>query len=158
MKTCLKDLASPDERGNTMTALEKKILDALKAHMEWMASYDSNRKAEYDDYMQQAEAQEINYWKKDLQHRAEFQLSKQKHGYDFLTTWKNIISNAMYGRTYYEWHPAQAGKYKGTGHGAFATSELTDAEQEIIEKVFDGIVKRGYLKLSKSGKMATFKG
>lgn len=139
-----------------MTALENKILEALKEQKEKLAKYDENRKAEYDEYMKKAEEQTSEYWKKDFQHKAEWALGFQKHGYAFVTVWKNVIADVMYGRTYYEWHPAQAGRYKGTGHGAYVTSELTDVEIEIINKVFDGLVKHGYLKISKSGKMATF--
>jgi len=139
-----------------MTALENKILAALEAEKTRLAKYDAHCKAEYDQYMKQAEEQTSNYWKKDLQNKAEWALGFQKHGYNFLTDWKNVISNAMYGRIYYEWHSAQAGRYKGTGHGAYVTSELTDTEQEIVNKVFNGLVKHGHLKLSKSGKMATF--
>lgn len=141
-----------------MTATETKIIDSLKSHMNWMAKCDADRKADYDEYMKQAAAQSSEYWKKDFQHRAEWQLGFQKHGYDFLTDWKNIISKAMYGRTYQEWHSAQAGRYRGTGHGAYTTTELTEKEIGIVDKVFEGLVRNGYLKISKSGKMATFKG
>ena len=140
-----------------MTALENKIIEALKKHREWMDNYDAHCKAEYDECMKQAEEQTDEYWKEDMKNHAEWHLSFQKHGYDFLTGWKNVISNVMYGRVYHEWHSAQAGKYKGTGHGAYITSELTNAEAENIDKVFAGLVKYGYLKLSKSGKMATYR-
>lgn len=140
-----------------MTALEKKILEALKAEKERIAEFDAVCQEIADDYMRKAAEQASDYWKKDFERSAKFHLSHQKHGYDFLNVWKNAISKAMYGRIYYEWHPAQAGRYKGTGHGAYVTSELTDVEIEIVNKVFDGLVKHGYLKISKSGKMATFK-
>lgn len=140
-----------------MTALEIKILNALKAHKEWMDDYDVHCKDEYDEYMKKAAAQTSDYWKKDFERSARWALHFQKHGYDFLTGWKNVISNAMYGRVYHEWHSAQAGRYRGTGHGAYVTTELTDKEIENIDKVFAGLVKHGYLKLSKSGKMATLK-
>lgn len=148
-----------------MTALENKILEALKTTKAKMEEYDKNRKAEYDEYMKKAEEQTIEYWKKDYIvdfwkkdyiHKAEWALHFQMHGYNFLTEWKNVISNAMYGRTYHEWHSAQAGRYKGTGHGAYATTELNEQEIEMVDKVFDNLVKRGYMKLSKSGKKATF--
>lgn len=139
-----------------MTALENKILDALKAKNERMKEYDADRKAEYDAYMKKASIQESEYWKKDFERQAEWALHFQKHGYEFITTWKNVISNAMYGKTYQEWHSAQAGRYKGTGHGAYITTQLTAIEKEKVNKVFEGLVKHGYLKLSKSGEMATF--
>lgn len=106
--------------------------------------------------MKEAEIQTSEYWKKDFIHQAEWALHFQNHGYDFITTWKNIISNTMYNRRYHEWHSAQAGRYKGTGHGAYVTSELDQKEIEIINKVFAGLVRQGYLRLSKSGKQATF--
>jgi hypothetical protein len=141
-----------------MTTLEQKILEALKAEKERIKKYDAVCQEIADDYMRKAAEQTSDYWKKDYERSAQFHLSQQKHGYEFHQTWKNAISGVMFGRIYYEWHPAQAGRYKGTGHGAYATSELTDEEQEIVDKVFNGLVKHGYLKISKSGKMATFKG
>ena len=139
-----------------MTELERKIIEALKNKKDALAKYDEDRKAEYDEYMAEANIQTSEYWKKDLQHSAEWALHFQKHGYDFIEAWKNVIAVAMYGRIYHEWHSAQAGRYKGTGHGAYVTSELTTEEQGKVGKVFDGLVKHGYLRLSKSGKQATF--
>ena len=146
-----------------MTALEAKILEALKSHAESMDSYDADRQKAADRCKEEAKALEANgqkgMWGSEGKlHEAKWELSFQKHGYDFLTGWKNIISVVMYGRIYEEWHSAHAGRYKGKGHGAYITSELTDAEAEIIDRVFNGLVKHGYLRLSKSGKMATFKG
>lgn len=141
-----------------MTALESKILEALKAEKERIAEFDAVCKEIADDYMRKAEIQTSDYWKKDFERSAQFHLSHQKHGYDFLEAWKNAISKAMYSKVYSEWHPAQAGRYKGTGHGAYVTTELTDEEIVKIDKVFAGLVKHGYLKVSKSGKMATYKG
>lgn len=145
-----------------MTTLENKILNALREKSERMKEYDAHCQEEADKCMEKAKALEaegkLGMWGSDGEiGHAKWHLSFQKHGYDFLTNWKNTISEVMYGKTYYEWHPAQAGRYRGTGHGAYVTSELTDHEQEIINKVFDGLVKHGYLKLSKSGKMATLK-
>lgn len=140
-----------------MTALENKILEALKAEKKRIAEYDAVCQGIADDYMRRASEQTSDYWKKDFENSAKFHLSGQKHGYDFLEAWKNAISKAMYGKIYSEWHPAQAGRYKGTGHGAYATTELTAKEAENVDKVFAGLVKRGYLKLSKSGKMAIYK-
>ena len=137
-----------------MTELEIKIYNALKEHEAWMAQYDADRKAEYDKYMAEAANQKDEYWKKDKIHSAEWALHFQKHGYDFIETWKNIISKAMYGRIYHEWHSAQAGRYKGTGHGAYITSELTEKEKEMVSKIFNNLVEKGYLKKSKSGKQA----
>jgi len=139
-----------------MTELENKILDALKEHKNWMDAYDADRKAEYDKHMADAAMQTDEYWKKDCENSANWALHFQKHGYDFLEGWKNIIAKAMYGRIYHEWHSAQAGRYKGTGHGAYITSELTDEEKEKVTKVFNGLVNHGYIRLSKSGKMAMF--
>lgn len=139
-----------------MTALENKILEALKAHAEWMDVYDADRKADYDSKMKEAEMIESEYFKKDKIRSAEWDLSFQKHGYDFCTDWQNVIARVMYGRVYYEWHSAEAGRYKGTGHGAYITSELTDTEQDNVYKVFEGLVKHGYMRLSKSGKKAKF--
>ena len=100
--------------------------------------------------------QESEYWKKDFERQAEWALHFQNHGYEFITTWKNVISKVMYGKTYQEWHSAQAGRYKGIGHGAYITTDLTETEIIKVNKVFEGLVKHGYLKVSKSGKMATF--
>ena len=139
-----------------MTALEIKILDALKEHKAWMAQYDVDRKVEYDQYMAQAAIQIDEYWRKDFENSANWALHFQKHGYDFLEAWKNVIAKAMYGRIYHEWHSAQAGRYKGTGHGAYITSELTLEEQAKVGKVFENMTAKGYFKISKSGKQATF--
>jgi len=139
-----------------MTALEIKILDALQVEKERLAKYDDYLKSLYDKYMEKAEQSDEEYWKKDCKRSAEFHLSGQKHGYNFLTDWKNVISSAMYGRIYFQWHSAQAGRYKGTGHGAYVTTELTEKEISNIDKVFNGLVRHGYLKLSKSGKMAKY--
>ena len=139
-----------------MTNLENKILAALKDYKNWIATYDANRKAEYDKLMAKAAIQTDDYWKKDLEGSARWALHFQKHGYDFLEGWKNIIAKAMYGRIYHEWHSAQAGRYRGTGHGAYVTTELTSEEISNIDKIFNGLVKHGYLRISKSGKQATF--
>lgn len=143
-----------------MTALEKKelenkILTALKEHAEWMDEYDANRKAEYDEDMEMAEIQTSECWKKHYQESAEWALHFQKHGYDFIDGWKNVIAKAWYGRIYQQWHSAQAGRYKGQGHSSYITSELTTDEQNNVNEVFNRIVNRGILKKSKSGKMAT---
>jgi hypothetical protein len=139
-----------------MTELENKILEALKSKKTDLAKYDADRKAEYDEYMAKAAIQTSDYWKKDCERSAEWALHFQHHGYDFIEAWKNVIAKAMYGRIYQEWHSAQAGRYRGTGHGAYTTSELTYEEQGKVGKVFDGLVRQGYLKVSKSGKQATF--
>lgn len=137
-----------------MTDLEKKIIEAVNQKKSDMEKYDKDRKAEYDEYMKKAAIQSVEFWKKDFEHRAQWSLSFQKHGYDFLEAWKNTIAKAMYGRIYHEWHSAQAGRYPGTGHGAYVTTELNEKEIEIINKVFDGMVKKGYFRISKSGKQA----
>ncbi len=140
-----------------MTALENKILEDLKKYSDWMAEYDEDRQKEYDDYMKQAEQQESEFWKKEYEQSAKWAIHFQKHGYAFLSDWKNVISKAMYERLYEIWHSAEAGKRKGTGHGAYITSELSEIEMDNIDKVFNALVNRGYLRLSKSGKMATYK-
>ena len=137
-----------------MTALETKILEALKDRNQQMEEYDAKRQAEHDKYMKEAAIQTSEFWKEDKERSAEWVLQFQHHGYDFTTSWMNVISQVMYGRVYHEWHSAQAGKYKGTGHGAYITSELTKEEKEKINLVFNGLVKQGYLRLSKSGAKA----
>lgn len=141
-----------------MTTLENKILTALASKGERMQAFDDERKAEYDRKIKQAEAQTSEYWKNDLKIKAEWSLGLQHHGYDFLEAWKNEISKAMYGRIYHEWHSAQAGRYKGTGHGAFVTTELNEQEIENVNKVFKNLVNKGYFKISKTGKQAKFIG
>lgn len=141
-----------------MTALENKILQALKEKMDCLAEYDADCKANYDKHMARAAQQTSNYWKEDEERIARFELSWQKHGYDFLESWKNVISMAMYGRVYHEWHSAQAGRYRGTGHAAYVTTELSEQEIKNVDEVFRRLVNKGYLKKSKSGKQATFKG
>ena len=139
-----------------MTALEIKILAELARVKKQNEEFDAYCKELYDKHMARAAIQTDDYWRKDCERSAKFHLSGQKHGYEFLETWKNAIANAMYGRIYHKWHSAQAGRYKGTGHGAYATTELTDTEIDIINRVFVGLVNHGYLKLSKSGKMAKY--
>lgn len=148
-----------ETKGETkMTELESKILTALTEKTEKMNKFDALCKAEYDEKMRKAEAQTVEYWKNDLKRQAEWSLGFQHHGYDFLEAWKNEISKAMYGRTYHEWHSAQAGRYKGTGHGAYITTELDEHEREIINKVFKNLIDKGYFKVSKTGKQAKFIG
>ena len=139
-----------------MTELEIRILGALKEKKAELKRYDADRQAEYDEYMEEAEIQTSDYWRKDLQRSAEWALHFQKHGYDFIEAWLNVIAGVMYGRIYSEWHPAQAGRYKGTGHAAYTSSELTQTERENVYKVFKGLEKHGYIRISKSGKQATF--
>lgn len=139
-----------------MTKLENKILEELKNHMNHLDDFDKQMQAEADEYRKKAAIQKSEYWKKDLEGSAEWVLHFQHHGYDFLEAWKNIISKAVYGRIYHEWHSAQAGRYKGTGHAAYITTELTEEEKEKVGKIFDGLVRQGYLKISKSGKMARY--
>ena len=143
--------------------MEEKILVALRKKMEQMNEYDVHCKEEADKCFAEAKELEANgnlgMWGSDGKiHEAKWHLSFQYHGYAFLTDWKNVISGVMFGRVYHEWHSAQAGLRKGEGHGAYITSELSDDECIVINKVFDGLVKHGYLRLSKSQKMATFKG
>lgn len=137
-----------------MTALELKIIEYLRKHVDQLKKYDATCQEIANEYLAKAAIQTEKYWKEDFENTAKFHLGQQQHEYDFLNNWKNDISMAMYGRIYHEWHPAQAGRYKGTGHGAYITTELTTEEQEIVNKVFNGLVKHGYLRLSKSGKMA----
>lgn len=139
-----------------MTELEIKILDALKEHKAWIAKHDADCKARYDKHMEEAAIQTSEYWRKDCEGSANWALHFQKHGYDFLEAWMNAIAKAMYGRIFHEWHSAQAGRYKGTGHGAYITSELTVEEQSKVRKVFKALTMQGYFKISKSGKQATF--
>lgn len=138
-----------------MTALEIKIIEELRKHVDQLKKYDATCEEVANEYLRKAEIQTEKYWKEDFERAVRFHLGQKQHEYDFLNNWKNDISKAMYdGRIYHEWHPAQAGRYKGTGHGAYITSELTEEEKQIVNKVFDGLVKHGYLRISKSGKMA----
>lgn len=141
-----------------MTIMENKILDALGEWSEHLAQYDAKKQVEYDEYVNEAERTSNSYEKRLIMIRAENCLIAQHHGYDFVTTWMNVISGVMYKKTYYEWHSAQAGKYGKKGHGSYATTELTEKEEDDLYKVFDGLVRHGLLKLSKSGKKAVFKG
>lgn len=141
---------------NGKQAMEAKILKALADKFAKMNQHDVDLQAEYAAKMKKITPQMTNYEKSLAQTEAEWSLGFQKHGYDFKEEWKNEISKAMYGRTYHEWHSAQAGRYKGTGHGAYITTELTPQEIANVDAVFQGLIKHGYLRLSKSGKQATF--
>ena len=141
-----------------MTNLEIKILDALKSERQRFKDYDVMIQEMHDENMRKAAIQTSDYWKKDFEDRAKFNLNHKKHEYNFITEWKNVIASAVYGRIYYEWHPAQAGRYKGTGHGAFVTSELTDVEIEKVDKIFQNMINKKYFRISKTGKMAKFIG
>lgn len=141
-----------------MTNLEIKILDALKSERQRLKDYDVMIQEMHDENMRKAAIQTSDYWKKDFEDRAKFNLNHKKHEYNFITEWKNVIASAVYGRIYYEWHPAQAGRYKGTGHGAFVTSELTDVEIEKVDKIFQNMINKKYFRISKTGKMAKFIG
>lgn len=141
-----------------MTNLEIKILDALKNERQRLKDYDVMLQEMHDEHMKIAEIQTSDYWKRDYEDRAKFDLSHQKHEYNFITEWKNVIASAMYGKIYYEWHSAQAGRYKGTGHGAYVTTELTDVEIEKVDKIFQNMINKKYFRISKSGKMAKFIG
>lgn len=141
-----------------MTNLEVKILDALKNERQRLKDFDVMIQEMYDENMKMAEIQIDDFWKRDYEDRAKFNLSHKKHEYNFITEWKNVIASAIYGRIYYEWHPAQAGRYKGTGHGAYVTSELTDVEIEKVDKIFQNMINKKYFRISKSGKMAKFIG
>lgn len=139
-----------------MTELENKILTALKEKNTKMAKFDAERKAEADKIMKEAEeirangGEDAEFWYNDKKHSAEWELGFQHHGYEFVEEWCNVIAQVMYGRVYHEWHSACPGKH-GTGHGAFSTTELTHDEHSNVYKVFKGLVKQGYLRLSKSG-------
>lgn len=141
-----------------MTNLEVKILDALKNERQRLKDFDVMIQEMHDENMRKAAIQTSDYWKKDFEDRAKFNLNHKKHEYNFITEWKNVIASAVYGRIYYEWHPAQAGRYKGTGHGAFVTSELTDVEIEKVDKIFQNMINKKYFRISKTGKMAKFIG
>lgn len=141
-----------------MTNLEIKILDALKSERQRLKDYDVMIQEMHDENMRKAAIQTSDYWKKDFEDRAKFNLNHKKHEYNFITEWKNVIASVVYGRIYYEWHPAQAGRYKGTGHGAFVTSELTDVEIEKVDKIFQNMINKKYFRISKTGKMAKFIG
>ena len=141
-----------------MTNLEIKILDALKSERQRLKDYDVMIQEMHDENMRKAAIQTSDYWKKDFEDRAKFNLKHKKHEYNFINEWKNVIASAVYGRIYYEWHPAQAGRYKGTGHGAFVTSELTDVEIEKVDKIFQNMINKKYFRISKTGKMAKFIG
>lgn len=133
-----------------MTELENKILAALRDKNNKMAKFDADMQAEHDGFMKRADEQDDLYWKKEFQHKAEWSLGFQNHGYEFVDEWCNVIADAIYGKIYHEWHSAVAGR-RGTGHGAYSTTELTHDEHEKVYKVFKGLVNQGYLKLSKSG-------
>ena len=141
-----------------MTNLEIKILDALKNERQRLKDYDLMIQGMYDENMKMAEIQTDDFWKRDYEDRAKFNLSHKKHEYNFITEWKNVIASVMYGKIYYQWHSAQAGRYKGTGHGAYVTSELTDVEIEKVNKIFQNMINKKYFRISKSGKMAKFIG
>lgn len=136
--------------------LEKRILEALTAKKVQLAEYDAYLKAEHDKYMEEAANQTEECFKKDAIHMAKASLNKQLHGYEFIEEWKNAIAKAMYNRIYHQWHSAECGGRGFKGHGAYITSELNEDEKANVDEVFNRLVKRGYLKLSKSGKMATF--
>ena len=133
-----------------MTELENKILAALREKNKKMADFDADMQAEHDDFIRKANAQDDLYWKKEFQHKAEWSLGLQNHGYGFVEEWCNVIAQVMYGKMYHEWHSAVAGRH-GTGHGAYSTTELTTDEHKKVYKVFKGLVNQGYLKPSKSG-------
>ena len=137
-----------------MTALEIKIIEAVKARAAQMDEFDASCQKNADNYRTKAKETTDDYWRKDYEHQAEWALSLQHHGYDFIDEWRNIIGHAMYGKKYREWHSAQAGRYKGTGHDSYVTSDCTAEERENIVKVWNGMVKRGYFKISKSGAKA----
>lgn len=139
-----------------MTNLEIRILTALKEHSERMDAFDKECEAEAQASREEAEIQTSEYWKKDCLRHAEWHLSFQHHGYDFIEAWKNTIAKVMYNRVYSEWHSAQAGRRKGQGHGAYITSELTADERSKVSKVFENMVKKGYFRISKSGAKAKF--
>lgn len=141
---------------NGKQAMETKILKALTDKVVKMQQHDADMQAMYDAKMKKITPNMSDYQKDLAKNEAEWALSFQKHGYDFKESWKNEISKAMYGREYHQWHSAQAGRYKGTGHGAYVTTELTPQEIANVDAVFQGLIKHGYLKLSKSGKQATF--
>lgn len=141
-----------------MTNIEIKILDALKNERKRLNDYDLMLQEMHDEDMKKAAIQTSDYWRKDFEHRAKFNLRFQKHEYNFITEWKNVIASVVYGKIYYQWHSAQAGRYKGTGHGAYVTTELIDAEIEKIDKIFQNMVNKKYFRISKSGKMAKFIG
>lgn len=142
----------------TKEELEGRILRELQVHADDIKHHDDVCQELYNEHMSNAATMDNEYFKMDEERKAQWNLGCKKHGYDFLEGWKNSISKAMYGRVYSEWHSAQAGRYKGTGHGAYVTTELSEKEQDNINKVFEGLVKRNYIKLSRSGKMATFNG
>jgi hypothetical protein len=136
-----------------MTDLENKILAALREKNKKMAEFDVECKKEHDKYMEQAKAAEAEgdmFWKKDYERTAEWHLSFQHHGYEFIDEWRNVIAIAMYGRIDNEWHSAVAGRH-GTGHGPSISTELTHDERIKVSKVLNGLVKQGYLRPSKSG-------
>jgi len=141
-----------------MTNLEMKILDALKNERQRLKDFDVMIQEMHDENMRKAAIQTSDYWKKDFEDRAKFNLNHKKYEYNFITEWKNVIASAVYGKIYYEWHPAQAGRYKGTGHGAYVTTELTDVEIEKVDKIFQNMINKKYFRISKSGKMAKFVG
>lgn len=137
-----------------MTKLELRILNELQNHVEQLRKFDKTCEDIANKYFRKAEIQTVKYWKEDYERTARFHLGHKMHEYDFLTEWKNVIAKAMYNKTYQEWHSAEAGRYAGTGHGAYITTELTEQELKNIDIVFDNMVDLGYFKISKSGKMA----
>ena len=139
-----------------MTDLENKILAALREKNKQMDEYDAHCKAEADKSMKEAEeiraagGEHAEFWYADKKHDAEWHLGFQHHGYEFVEEWCNVIASVMYGRVYHEWHSACPGRH-GTGHGGYSSSELTSDERKNVHKVFNGLIKHGYLRQSKSG-------
>lgn len=141
---------------DTKTRLENEILEAVKVRCREMEKYDAERQEAYNRYMQKAEATDDEYWKKDYEGSARWELQFQHHGYDFLEGWKNIIAKVMYNRIFLEWHSASCSARYSKGHGGYYSSELTNKEREVIGKIFNSMVTKGFFKVSKSGYKAKF--
>ena len=62
--------------------------------------------------------------------------------YSYIDTVKNAICEAMFSRCISE--------YAGSRYTSWHGGEATDEQKEKVEKVYNGLLKKGYLKLSKS--------
>lgn len=77
--------------------------------------------------------------------------------YSIVDSIKQAISRAMFGKdmtsiTIYEFGN---GKGKGKHHtDSYRVQLITDEELAMVEKIYSGMVRNGYLRVSKSGEMA----
>lgn len=139
-----------------MTTTEVKIIEALENKMRELEAYDNSMQELANKKLELAKIQTHDYWKKEYEDRAAWALAHQRHGYAFVNEWLNVISYAMYDRLDNEWHSASCGTKWSSGKPAHVTSELNNHEQKIVCQVFKNLVSKKYIRLSKSGKMATY--